>query len=125
MDKKLVKKISESTEDQIEKMLEEVCKMVGADTRILLFRSTGGLHYLTEKIAHDIYLNEKDIDEEPRRILQLVNLGFSINKKFGDLYYDNGRLKEAKDKWEKERILSDVKKSREEFTKQAKKYFKN
>lgn len=116
-----IKKISEATEADIEKILKRLGKKVGLGEKITsILLITGGLHYTLEKVASETLLGTKPINAEVRKLLRLVNLGFK--EKINGVYYQNKLLKSMDKKhWTYSKVLKETQDVRNKFIKNAEK----
>lgn len=112
------KDIAVATPKQIENILIDVCKESGIDKKIVtVFICTGGLHYVFEKIAKELYLLPK-IDRKIHSIMRAIDIGFDIRKNFENLYEANYSLENFKKQgfsWGLEERVQEVEKLRSDF----------
>lgn len=101
------------------------CSLIFAsvyDERIVsVFIVTGGLHYVFEKLAGELYLLSK-IDAKIHLLMRTIAIGFDIRVSVNSLYEANESLLRADKRysWEFERKTKEVESLRNEFRAKAK-----
>jgi len=118
-----IEEISEATEKRVEEMMKSLCKKIGIDCRLFIFVSTGGLHYVMEKIIVEIFLSDDEIDNEARKLLKIFGLGFNMEIPiYGSIFSFNKYLKTLdKDSYEYNKRFPELEKIRKKFVKEANK----
>ncbi len=113
--KEYIEKVSKFTEDEVWIEISSVCRQAKLEHDYLMFRDTGGLSWTLDKIASDLYLTSKPIDEEIRFKLYVLCIGLDVQESFYDLYAINKKLKEETNSWQLERAKEQVEKCRKKF----------
>jgi hypothetical protein len=108
--KTYLNKVMTFASEDVVKEIKEICKELKVEPRkYLIFRDTGGLHYMLGVMAGDIYFSMQPIDPEIRFKLAILMLCCKTTKSVCNIFEINRNQKPNKnDYWLRDQYAKDL-----------------
>lgn len=97
-------------EEDIRKEIERICDEAKLEKHYTIFIDTGGVNYVLEKIAADIYLSESKINEDVRFKLYILDKIYTKrqDKGIGNIYSLKKQYIRETSTYYKEKLLNEI-----------------